>query len=430
MLLTSRMVRAARPREHRYVLPDEHGMSLHVMPGGSKWWRFRYRFGQAERMISLGVYPSVDLATARRLHADARGLLARNIDPSADRKEKRAVSAHTFEVVARQWLKFLEPRVAKDLLAADTLKDATRILERDIFPALGARPIADISALELLRVLKEIELKGLRYTARRAKQRCSRVFRHAIGLGYIGRDITEDLRGLLEPPQVRHRPGIIDPGRLAELLRAIDGYTGREVIGIALKLALLFFVRPGELRKARWQQFDLSAAQWRIPAECMKARVQHLVPLSRQALELLQKLRTISGDGEYVFPSLRHPSRPLHGGALNGALRLLGFESREVTPHGFRATACTLLNELGWRSEAIERQMAHGVSDSVRRHYNYAQHLPERRLMMQAWADYLDKLRASGSPAEEGSRVTGPGTKTGHSWPELVIPKRSGAAAS
>jgi integrase len=397
MLLTSRIVRAARPRERRYVLADEHGMSLHVMPRGSKWWRFRYRFQHAERMISLGVYPSVNLATARLLHADARGLLARDIDPSVDRKEKRAANARTFEFVARQWFKLLQPRVAKGQLAADTLKDATRLLERDVFPALGTRPISDIRAHELLMVLKQIELKGLRHTARRAKQRCSRVFRHAIGLGYLERDITEDLRGLLEPPQVRHRPGITDPARLGELLRAIDGYTGREVIGIALKLALLFFVRPGELRNARWRQFDLQAAQWRIPAECMKARIQHLVPLSRQALELLLKLRTISGSSEYVFSSLRDPSRPLHGAALSGALRSSGFESREVTPHGFRATACTLLNELGWRSEAIERQMAHGTANDVRRHYNYAQHLPERRIMMQAWADYLDELRTSGS---------------------------------
>jgi integrase len=355
-------------------------------------------------MISLGVYPYVNLATARLLHVDARGLLARDIDPSVDRKEKRAANARTFEFVARQWLKLLEPRVAKGQLAADTLKDATRILERHVFPTLRARPICHIRAHELLMVLKETELKGLRHAARRAKQRCSRVFRHAIGLGYLERDITEDLRGLLEPPQVRHRPGITDPARLGELLRAIDGYTGREVIGIALRLALLFFVRPGELRKARWQQFDLSAAQWRIPAECMKARVQHLVPLSRQALTLLLKLRTISGNSEYVFPSLRDPSRPLHGAALGGALRSLGFESGEVTPHGFRSTACTLLNELGWRSEAIERQMAHGVSDSVRRHYNYAQHLPERRVLMQAWADYLDELRTSGLTGNARSR--------------------------
>jgi hypothetical protein len=183
MLLTSRMVRAARPRERRYILADEHGMSLHVMPWGSKWWRFRYRFHRAERMISLGVYPDVDLATARRLHTDARGLLARDIDPSADRKEKRATNTLTFEVVARQWFRLLEPRVAKGQLAADTLRDATRLLERDVFPALGTRPISDIRPHELLMVLKQIELKGLRHTARRAKQRCSRVFRHAIGLG-------------------------------------------------------------------------------------------------------------------------------------------------------------------------------------------------------------------------------------------------------
>jgi integrase len=395
MLLTSDIVRAARPRERRYVLCDGQGMSLHVMPWGSKWWRFRYHFHHTEKMLSLGVYPRVNLATARRRLADARGLLARGIDPSADRKEHRAANARTFEAVARDWLKGLEVPIAKGLITADTLKDATRILERHVFPELGARPIGAIRSHELLRVLKQIELKGLRFTAQRAKQRCSRVFRHAIGLGYVERDVTQAFRGLLEPPKVRHRPGITDPRRLGGLLRAIDGYPGREVIGIALKLALLFFVRPGELRKARWEQFDLERAQWRIPARCMKARVQHLVPLSRQALELLRRLRSFNSDSEYLFPLIRDCSRPLHGSALNCALQSMGFDRKEVTPHGFRATACTLLNEMGWRSEAIERQMAHGVSDSVRRHYNYAQHLPERRIMMQAWADYLDGLRSA-----------------------------------
>jgi integrase len=395
MLLTFEIVRAARPRERRYVLCDGQGLSLHVMPWGSKWWRFRYHFRRAEKMISLGVYPRVNLASARRRLADARGLLARGIDPSAERKQHRAANARTFESVAREWLKGLEVPVAKGLVTADTLKDATRILERHIYPDLGARPIGEIQSQELLRVLKQVELKGLRFTARRAKQRCSRVFRHAVGLGYAERDITVSLRGLLEPPIVRHRPGITDPRRLGELLRAIDGYAGREVIGIALKLALLFFVRPGELRKARWEQFDFERAQWRIPAKYMKARVQHLVPLSRQALELLRTLHSLTGDGEYLFPLIRDAGRPLHGAALSYALQSLRFDRMEVTPHGFRATACTLLNEMGWRPEAIERQMAHGVSDSVRRHYNYAQHLPERRLMMQAWADYLDGLRSA-----------------------------------
>jgi integrase len=248
-------------------------------------------------MISLGVYPRVTLATARRRLADARGLLARGIDPSADRKEHRAATAHTLEAVARDWLKGLEVPVAKGLVTADTLKDATRTLERHIFPELGARPISEIQSHEFLRALKQIECKSLRYTALRAKQRCGRMFRHAIGLGYVERDITVSRRGLLEPPRVRHRPGITDPRRLGGLLRAIDGYAGREVIGIALKLALLFFVRPGELRKARWEQFDFERAQWRIPATCTKARVQHLVPLSRQALALLCRLRSATHAG-------------------------------------------------------------------------------------------------------------------------------------
>ena len=395
MPLTSQIVRAARARERRYVLSDGQGMSLHVTPWGTKWWRFRYRFQHREKMISLGIYPRVNLATARLHRADARGLLARGVDPSADRRQRHAANGRTLESVARDWLKHLEVPVAKGLVTADTLKDATRILERHVFPELGARPIAGIRSHELLAVLKQSELKGLRYTAQRAKQRCSRVFRYAVGLGYVDRDITQSLRGLLEPPKIRHRPGITDPRRLGQLLDAIDAYEGREVIRIALKLALLFFVRPGELRKARWEQFDFGRAQWRIPARCMKARVQHLVPLSRQALELLGRLRSLTGSSGYLFPLIRDSDRPLHSSAMNSTLRSLGFSCQEVTPHGFRATACTLLNELGWRSEAIERQMAHGVSDSVRRHYNYAQHLPERRIMMQAWADHLDSLRSA-----------------------------------
>ena len=403
MLLTSRMVRAARPRERRYVLADEHGMSLHVMPRGSKWWRFRCRFQHTERMISLGVYPNVNLATARLFHADARGLLARDIDPSADRKEKPAASARTFEFVVRQWFKLLQPRVTK--------RSAGRRHGQRCDANPGARHLSGPGNSLNLRHQSARAPHGAQADraqgsavdrkTRQATLQPRISTRHRPGL--CRAHITEDLRGLLEPPHVRHRPGVTDPARLGELLRAIDGYTGREVIGIALKLALLF-VHPGELRKARWRQFDLQAAQWRIPAECMKARVQHLVPLSRQALELLLKLRRISGDSEYVFASLRHPSRPLHGTALSGALQSLGLERSEVTPHGFRATACTLLNELGWRSEAIERQMAHGVSDSIHRHYNYAQHLPERRVMMQAWADYLDGLRTSSLTGKARSR--------------------------
>ena len=221
------------------------------------------------------------------------------------------------------------------------------------------------------------------------------MFRHAIGLGYLQCDITEGFRGLLERPHHQHRPSIRDPQRLGELLCAVDEFKGRPITAIALKLAPLLFVRPGELRQARWRHIDFSNAQWRIPAECMKSRVQHLVPLSQQALALLKTLRLLSGDSEFLFPSTRDPRRPLHSQALTIALRASGFLSTEVTPHGFRATACTLLNELGWNSDAIERQLAHGASDDLRRIYNYAQYLPTRRLMMQAWADYLDELRLS-----------------------------------
>ncbi len=251
MALTPHLVSAARPQEKLYALTDGHGLRLQVPPEGSKRWRFRYRFTGLEKTISLGVYPKVGLATARRLHADARGLLARGIDPSAERRRLRAANAHTFESVARSWLKILQVRVHKHTLTATTVEKNLRLLERYIFPRIGLRPIAAITPSELLVILKEIESHGFIETARRVKQRCSRVFRHAIGLGYLHCDITEGFRGLLERPRHQHRPSIRDPGRLGELLRAVDGFKGRPITGIALKLAPLLFVRPGELRQAR-----------------------------------------------------------------------------------------------------------------------------------------------------------------------------------
>jgi integrase len=370
MRLTPHVVSAARPQEKRYVLTDGHGLGLQVTPEGSKRWRFRYRFDRLENTISLGVYPKVGLAKARCLHADARGLLARGVDPSAERRRRRAENAHTFESVAQSWLQVLQVKARKGSITAKTVERNRRLLQRHVFPRLGSRPIAAISPSELLVILKQIESNGFLDTARRVKQRCSRVFRHAIGLGCIQCDITEGFRGLLERPTRRHRPSIRDPQRLGELLSAVEEYKGRPITGIALKLAPLLFVRPGELRNARWRDIDFANAQWRIPAECMKSRVQHLVPLSHQAMSLLKTLRTLSGDSKFLFPSTRTPARPLHAGALSIGLRCSGFSSREVTPRGFRATACTLLNELGWNSDAIERQLAHGASDDLRRIYN------------------------------------------------------------
>ena len=328
MRLTSEIVGVAQARERRYVLSDGHGMSLHVMPWGTKWWRFRYRFRRREKMISLGIYPRVTLATARLHLADARGLLARGIDPSAERRARRAATVRTLGAVARDWLKGLEVPVAKGLVTADTLKDATRILERHVFPELGARPIGGIQPHELLAVLTQIELKGLRYTALRAKQRCSRVFRYAVGHGYIERDIT------FEPPwpppasygapSPRHHRSAASR-RTARCDRQLRGTRGDRH---RLKTRPPLLCAPRELRKARWEQFDFERRQWRIPARCMKARVQHLVPLSRQALDLLERLRSLTGDSEYLFPLITEPGRPSHGGALSCALQSLGSTSR------------------------------------------------------------------------------------------------------
>lgn len=369
-------------------------MGLQIMLSGSKRWRFRYRFAGLPKMLSLGLYPAVSLETARALRGKARRLLAAGIDPSAERKTRALAQRHTFEHIGRLWLAALTQRVEQRKLARGTLKRSKWLPERYLFPDLGDRPIQGIAPYELLVVLKKIELLGLRDTARRAKQKCGQLWRFAIGLGYAAHDIAGDLRGLLEPPITQHHPAITDPVRLGELLRSIHSYSGRDVIAIALKLAPLLFVRPIELRTAEWAHFDLVNAQWRIPAARIKMKVQHLVPLSRQSLELLTQLRAISGKGQYLFPSLRHPTHPMPAGTLNKALRVLGYSTAEITPHGLRSTACTLLNELGWRAEAIERQLAHSVQNDIRRLYNYAQYLPERRLMMQAWADYLDRLHA------------------------------------
>ena len=268
MSLTPHRVAAAQPRIRLYALTDGHGLSLQVTPDGGKRWRFRYRFQGLEKSISLGLYPKVGLAHARRLHADARGLLARGLNPSEERRRLRAGRTHTFESVACAWLKFLQVRVRHGTLTATSVDRNRRLLEQYLFPHLGSRPIAAITPSELLVILKAIEARGFLETARRVKQRCSRVFRHAIGLGYLQCDITDGFRGLLERPHHQHRPSIRDPQRLGELLCAVDEFKGRPITAMALKLAPLLFVRPGELRQARWRHIDLANAQWRIPAEC------------------------------------------------------------------------------------------------------------------------------------------------------------------
>jgi integrase len=393
MPLTPALIRAALPRDRLYTLSDGGGMVLQVTPQGRKRWRLRYRYCGIPNMISLGLYPEVGLRAARQQRAEARGLLALGFNPSIERRTA-AAEVCTFAAVAHDWLACLTRIVEKRRRSPDVLRRARWVLNNHLLPALGPRPIAKITAYELLGVLKSIESRGLLDTVRRVRQQASRILRHAVGLGYIPYDLTAGFRGLLLPPHPQHRPGITNPKRLGVLLRAVDSYRGAEKIAIALKLTPLLFVRPGELRGAEWDEIDFERAQWRIPAERMKMRTPHLVPLCRQALEFLERLHSLTGDGRYLFPAHGKPDRTMSGTRLAAALASLGFSSREVTPHGFRATACTLLNELGWRADAIERQLAHAVGDSARRLYNHAQYLPERTMMMQAWADYLDGLRA------------------------------------
>jgi integrase len=391
MPLTDVEARNAKPREKPYKLSDEKGMYLEVMPTGAKYWRMKYRHVGKEKRLALGVYPEVSLKDARAKRDAARSQLADGIDPSAQKKAVKAAAMNratsNFEAVAREWFSKHSPSWAGS--HADKI---IRRLERDVVPWLGRRPIAEITAPELLSVLRRIEGRGAVETAHRAHQNCGQIFRYAIATGRAERDPSADLRGALPPTKERHHPSIIEPKAVGDLLRAIDGYTGSFITKCALRLAPLLFVRPGELRKAEWSEINLDAAEWRIPAEKMKMRAVHIVPLSSQAAAILQELEPLTGEGRYVFLGARTASRPMSENTVNAALRRLGYGSDDMTGHGFRSMASTLLNEQGWNRDAIERQLAHAERDSVRAAYNYAEHLPERRKMMQAWADYLHGL--------------------------------------
>jgi len=388
-MLTEAAIKAAKPRPKPYRMTDGHGLYLLVRPDGARWWRLDYRRpGGARNTLSLGVYPEISLKKVRDRRDEARRLLKDGIDPGAKRQADKVALADSFEVVAREWFAKFSPRWAP----THSSKIITR-LEKDIFPWLGSRPVSAITAPELLTCLRRIEARGALDTAHRAHQNCGQIFRYAVATGRAERDPSGDLRGALPPATHVHYASITEPEKIGALLRAIDGYDGTFVSRCALRLAPLVFVRPGELRAAKWTEFDLDKAEWRIPAERMKARVLHIVPLSTQAIEVLHDLKPLTGRSEYLFPSVRTRSKPISDNTLNAALRRLGYTTDEVTTHGFRSMASTLLNEQGWSRDAIERQLAHGERNEVRAAYNYAQYLPERRKMMQAWADYLDTLR-------------------------------------
>lgn len=392
MALTDTFVRLAKPgRPAGEKHADGGGMYLLVKEAG-KYWRMDYRFLGKRKTLALGVYPAVSLAGARKRRDEARKLLAEGVDPNQAKREDRharaAAADQTFEAVANRWLVKIGPS-----RSASTQDKVKKWLDNNVFPMIGTMPIADIKPRDVLAAVQKMEARGAVESAHRVKQVCGQIFRFAVAHDLVERDVTADLRGALAPPVKGNFAAITEPKQVGALMRAIYGYHGHPAAVAALKLAPMLFVRPGELRAAEWAEIDLDAAEWRIPAAKMKMKVEHLVPLATQAVEILRALHPITGDGTYVFPSLRSKAC-MSENTINAALRYMGYGKEVMTGHGFRAMARTILDEvLGERPDLIEHQLAHTVRDPLGRAYNRTSHLPARRGMMQRWADYLDKLR-------------------------------------
>lgn len=402
MPLTDTAIRNAKPRDDLYRLQDAAGLYLRVLPAGGKYWRWDYRYAGKRKTLALGTYPDVSLAAARTRRDAARRLLANGADPgvakAAAKRARVEAAGNSFEALAREWLAREQPTWAP--------KHAEKVaqrFERDILPCIGAKPISDLTAPEVLAMARRIEARGALETAHRAIGDCGQVFRYAVATGRALRDPTRDLRGALPARQRgKHFAAITTPARVGELLRAIDGYSGTHVVRCALRLAPLVFVRPGELRTARWADIDLDAGEWRF--RVTKTDIDHVVPLAAQAVACLRDLHALTGRGELAFPGARSRAKPMSENAVTAALRNLDIAKEEMSSHGFRAMARTLLDEvLGFRVDLIEHQLAHAVRDPLGRAYNRTAHLPERRKMMQAWADYLDRLRAGAEVVELGA---------------------------
>lgn len=394
MALTDTAVKKAKPTDKPIRMFDGGGLYLEVSPAGGKLWRLKYRFNSKEKLLSFGKYPEVTLTKARVKREDARRLLTEGIDPGEHKKAtktmKDGLAENTFEVIGREWYAKTAPK-----LAETTRGKMLKYLEGDVFPIIGSRPITDLAAPDLLKVIHRIESRGAVDVARRMHNVCGRIFRYAVGQGKATRDPSRDIemKDILPPANVTHHASVTDPKAAGELLRAIEGFTGAFTTLCALRLAPLVFVRPGELRKAEWTEFDLDKSEWRIPASKMKMKEQHIVTLSTQAAAIIKDIQAVTGSGRYLFPGERTSTRPMSENTINAALRRLGYAKDEMTGHGFRSMASTLLHELGLPHAVIESQLAHAERNKVSAAYNFAQYLPERRKMMQQWADYLDKLR-------------------------------------
>jgi integrase len=374
---------------------DTGGLYLEVAPAGGKWWRLKYRFAGKEKRLALGVYPDISLQAARKRRDEARSLLANDLDPSENKRAQRATrrqsAGNSFEVIAREWFE----KFSTTWASGHSERILSR-LKRDVFPWIGNEPITELTAPKLLSVVQRIEERGALETAHRTLGTCGKVFRYAVATGRAERDPSGDLRGALPPIRGKHFAAVTDPDEVGPLLRKLDGYEGTLVVRCALRLAPLVFVRPGELRRARWADVDIQSADWRFTVT--KTETEHIVPLSKQAVEILGEVEPLTGRGEYVFPSARGRNRPMSSVALLAAMRSMEIPKETMSGHGFRAMARTILDEvLHVRPDFIEHQLAHAVRDPNGRAYNRTAHLAERREMMQQWADYLDELKAGGT---------------------------------
>lgn len=402
-MLTDAAIRRIKPSEKSLKVSDMHGLYLLVQPNGARYWRLDYRHEGKRGTVALGVYPEISLKEAREKRANARRLLEKGVNPSSYKKLTRGVAnisaGDTFKAVADEWLQ----KVEAEGRAERTMEKLRWLLDL-AYPLIGNRSVGQISAPELLTVLRTVEVRGRYETARRLRSTCGNVIRYAIATGRAQRDVSTDLQGALITPKVKHHAAIVEPQKVGPLLRAIAGYDGQPAVAIALRLAAHVFVRPGELRTAEWSEFDMGAKVWLIPGSKMKMGRPHKVPLSRQVISLLDELRPISGPSKLLFPSVRSNDRPISDNTINAALRRLGYAKSEMTGHGFRAMASTLLNETRkWHPEAIERQLAHVENNDVRRAYLRGEHWNERVRMMQFWSDYLDKLQNGGNRARTRS---------------------------
>ncbi len=392
MPLTDTAIRSAKPSDKPTRMFDGGGLYLEISPAGGKLWRLKYRFGGKEKRLALGAYPEISLKDARERREDARKLLANDVDPSDAKKAQKAAknerAANSFEVIAREWFE-----KNRSSWATSHGQKIIRRLEKDVFPWLGGRPVAEITATDVLAVLRRIEGRGTLDTAHRAAGNCSQVFRYAIATGRAERDPIPDLRGALPPAKGNNFAAITDPARVGELLRAIDAFKGTFVVQCALRLAPMFFVRPGELRQAQWKDFDFDRGEWRYLVS--KTKTEHSVPLATQAIAILKELHPLTGHGPHVFPG-RDPQKSMSEAAINAALRRMGYDTKtEITGHGFRAMARTILHEeLDIKPEVIEHQLAHKVPDTLGTAYNRTRFLKERAQMMQIWANYLERIKS------------------------------------